>query len=261
MITISTWNVNSVKSRLHQLVPYLKNASPDIVLLQETKCLDEAFPVMEIEDLGYNLALHGQKTYNGVAVLSKYPIDETIRGLPGDDGDVAARYIESVVSLKDKAIRVVSVYVPNGQEVGSEKFAYKKAFLDRLYTQLQTLLTYEEILVVGGDYNVAPEPMDVYDPKSLQGRICFHPEEQARFRALLHLGFTDAYRILHPQEHQFSWWDYRGGGWEHNKGMRIDHLLLSPEAADILHAADIEVEMRGQERSSDHVPVWCRLGV
>lgn len=221
--------------------------------------MEEAFPTMEIESLGYNIAAYGQKTYNGVAVLSKYPIDETIKGLPGDDGDIEARYIESVISLKDKAIRVASVYVPNGQEVGAEKFSYKLRFLDRLHTHLKTLLAYEEMLVVGGDYNVAPEAIDVFDPKSLDGTVCFHPEERMRFRKLLHLGFTDAFRATHPAAHQYSWWDYRARGWEYNKGMRIDHLLLSPEATDVLQGSDIETEMRGQEKASDHVPVWCKL--
>lgn len=261
MLTIATWNVNSIKSRLHQLLPYLKEKSPDILLLQELKCLEEAFPAMEIESLGYNIAAFGQKTYNGVAVLSKYPIDESIKGLPGDDSDEAARYIESVISLKDRAIRVASVYVPNGQAVGTDKFAYKLRFFDRLHTHLKTLLSYEEMLVIGGDYNVAPEAIDVYDPKSLEGTVCFHPEERIRFRKYLHMGFTDAYRTIHPETHHYSWWDYRSRGWEYNRGMRIDHLLLSPEAVDALQECDIETQMRGQERSSDHVPVWCKLQI
>lgn len=261
MVTVATWNVNSIKSRLPQALAYLKQHAPDIVLLQELKCVDEAFPVLEIESLGYNLALHGQKTYNGVAILSKFPIDETFKGLPGDENDDQARYIESVISLPHGAMRVASVYVPNGQEPGSEKFSYKMRFLDRLYKHLKQLLNYEEILVVGGDYNVAPEEIDVYDPKSLDGTVCFHPEERTRFRKLLHMGFTDAYRALHPQKHQFSWWDYRGGGWQYNKGMRIDHLLLSPEATDRIKTCDIESELRGEEKSSDHVPVYCQLKI
>lgn len=262
MIKIATWNVNSVKSRISHLLEVLRaDDAPDILLLQELKCVDDSFPYMEIEDAGYNVAVHGQKTYNGVAVLSKFPIDETIKGLPGDVDDLAARYIECVISLPNTALRVASVYVPNGQEPGSDKFQYKLKFFERLYTHMQSLLKYDEMLVIGGDYNVAPAPMDVFDPISLDGTTCYHPEERKRFCALTGLGFTDIYRAINPHTQGFSWWDYRAGAWQHNKGMRIDHLLLSPQAADKAISADIDLTPRDKDKPSDHTPVWCGLKV
>ena len=252
---IGTWNVNSVKSRLEHLVNYLRKNSPDVLLLQELKCQTEAFPFMEIEDLGYNLAIHGQKTYNGVAILSKYPIEDTVKTLPGDDTDQEARYIEAVT----RGVRVASVYVPNGQEPNSDKFQYKLRFFERLQEHLRTLLTYDEKMVIGGDYNVAPEPIDVFDPKSLDGTTCFHPEERKRFKNILNLGFTDAFRATNPHTQKFSWWDYRAGAWQYNKGMRIDHLLLSPEAADALQTSDIDSEPRTWDKPSDHTVVKCEI--
>lgn len=242
-----------------QLLDWLRAFSPDIVLLQETKVLNEQFPTMEIEELGYNIALHGQKTYNGVAILSKGTLEDVVTRLPGDDNDEQARYIEAVTTIGSTVLRAASVYVPNGQDAGSDKFTYKLFFLDRLQRHLHSLARLEEIMIVGGDYNVAPAARDVYDAKSLDGTVCYHPEERRRFRSLLNLGLVDAYRALHPDRHQFSWWDYRGGGWQHNKGMRIDHLLLSPQAADRLRGADIEQKLRGEEKASDHVPVWCEI--
>ncbi len=262
MIKIATWNVNSVKSRLTHLLEYIRSDdAPDILLLQELKCVTEQFPYMEIEDAGYNVAVHGQKTYNGVAILSKFPIDDVVKKLPGDDSDEQARYIEAVISLKDKAIRVASVYVPNGQSPDSDKFQYKLKFFDRLQDHLKTLLQYEEIMVIGGDYNVAPEPIDVFDAKALDGTTCYHPLERKKFRSLLGLGFKDAYRIANDNIQKFSWWDYRAGAWQQNKGMRIDHLLLSPEAADFTTSSDVEQSLRNKEQPSDHAPVWCRLKV
>lgn len=257
MLKIATWNVNSVKTRIGHLVEYLRSENaPDVLLLQELKCMTEAFPYMEVEDAGYNTAVHGQKTYNGVAILSKLPIEDVILGLP-EAPDDAARYIEGVVSTKEGAVRVASVYVPNGQEPGSEKFQYKMKFFDALYNHIAKTLEYNEKFVIGGDYNVAPEAVDVFDPKSLEGTTCFHIDERRKFRQLLGLGLTDAFRATNDNRQQFSWWDYRQGAWEHNKGMRIDHLLLSPEAADSLAACDVDTSLRGKEKPSDHTPVWC----
>lgn len=259
-VTIATWNVNSAKARLQHICDWLQESQTDIVLLQEIKCVDDAFPRMEIEELGYNIATHGQKTYNGVAILSKYPMDDVVCGLPTFPSDEEARYIEGVISLDQHAVRVASVYVPNGTAPDSDRFSYKLDFLERLRDHAQTLLTYDEMLVIGGDYNVAPEDHDVYDPKRLHDSICFHPEEQERFRALEHLGLTDVYRRFHPDTQQFSWWDYRGGSWQRNEGMRIDHLLLSPQAADAAVTSNIDLAPRGKEKASDHTPVWVELG-
>ncbi len=259
-ITIVTWNVNSIKARLPNVLTWLKSAKPDIVLLQELKCVEEAFPKMEIEELGYNLAIHGQKTYNGVAILSKFPIDDVTRNIPGFE-DEAARYIECVVSLPGSALRVASVYVPNGQAVGSDKFQYKMNFYDKLYDHLKNIRNYDEMISIGGDFNCAPEDIDVYDAKSLHGSICFNEQEQFKFRKIINLGYIDIYRAVYPQRQQFSWWDYRAGAFDHNHGMRIDHILVNPKAADAFDFCEIDIEPRGQDKASDHTPVVARIAV
>jgi len=260
-LNIAAWNVNSVKSRLHLLLPWLKDAAPDIVLLQETKVVDEGFPRMEIEDLGYNLAIHGQKTYNGVAILSKLPLDDVRIGLAGEESDDQARYIEAVASTRAGAVRVASVYVPNGQSPDSDKFQYKLRFFARLRAHAAALLALEEPLVLGGDYNVAPYPLDVYDPMRLDGTVCYHPLEREQLRALLNMGLYDAFRLQHPFQQSFSWWDFRTGGFETGKGLRIDHLLLSPAAADRLQHCEVLQALRAGERPSDHAPVLCTLDI
>jgi exodeoxyribonuclease-3 len=260
-LSIATFNVNSVKARITNLLAWLDAARPDIVLLQELKCVDEAFPAMEIEERGYNIATHGQKTYNGVAILSKFPLEDVTRGLAGEPGDEQARYIEAVASIPGGALRVASVYVPNGQEVGSDKFAYKLRFFERLAAHWQARLAYHEIAVLGGDFNVAPAPVDVYDPAALEGAVCYHPAERAGLRALTNLGLYDAFRTANPTAQQFSWWDYRGNGYERGQGLRIDHLLLSPMAVDRLVSATIDEAPRQQEKPSDHAPVMCQLSV
>lgn len=260
-ITIATFNVNSVKARLPNLLAWLDANPIDIALLQELKCTDDSFPAMELEERGYNLAIFGQKTYNGVAILSKFPLSDVERGLAGDETDEQARYIEAVASIPGGAIRVASAYVPNGQEVGSDKFAYKLKFYDRLVAHWRTRLVYHEIAVLGGDFNCAPAPIDVYDAKHLDGSVCYHHEERVRLRALLHLGMTDAFRAMHPSSTQFSWWDYRGDGYARGLGLRIDHVLLSPHAADVMADAWIDETPRQQERPSDHAPVVVKLNI
>lgn len=247
--------MNSVRPRLGQLLSWLRERGPDIVLLQETKCIDDAFPALEIESLGYNIALHGQKTYNGVAILSKFPLEDITRGLPGDDTDVAARYIEAVASLPGKAMRVASVYVPNGQSADSEKFPYKLGFLDRLYAHAQQLLSYDEMLVIGGDYNIAPEDMDVHNAAAWQGSVLTHFEVRKRLRRILNLGLKDAFRLHAPGAVAYSWWDYRANSFARDDGLRIDHLLVSAQAADCLQDCFIDKQVRGEEKASDHVPV------
>lgn len=258
---IVSWNINSIKSRLELCTEYLRNTNPDVVLLQELKCEKDKFPFMEIEDLGYNIAVNGQKTYNGVAILSKYPIDDIITSIPENSNDPQARYIEAVITKDDIALRVASVYVPNGQAPGTDKFAYKLDFFNKLSSHLNNVLKYEEILVIGGDYNVAPDIIDVYDPKGLEGTTCFHRDEREKFRGLLNLGLYDAFRAKNPDQQQFSWWDYRGGGYQNGKGMRIDHFLLSPEAVDKLAKCSIDESVRGKEKPSDHAPVVCELEI
>ncbi len=253
-IRIATWNVNSVKARLGALLDWLQTASPDVVLLQETKCVDADFPRLELESLGWHLAVRGQKTYNGVAVVSRLPIVEEVRELAGDGGE--ARYLEAKLA---NGVRVASIYVPMGQSVESDRFPVKLAFLDAIRQRATQLLALEEPFVLGGDYNVAPEDADVFDPLAMEGQVLFHPEERKRFRRLLYLGLTDAFRAFHGESHRFSWWDYRAGAWPRDLGLRIDHLLVSPQAADRLTAADIDKGPRGKEKCSDHTPVWCAL--
>lgn len=260
-ITIATFNVNSVKARLANLLAWLDETKTDIVLLQELKCVDEAFPAMEIEERGYNIALHGQKTYNGVAILSKFPLADITRGLAGDESDEQARYIEAVASVPGGAVRVASAYVPNGQDVASDKFPYKLKFFERLRAHWEQRLAYHEIAVLGGDFNCAPSPIDVYDPRALDGTVCYHPAERERLRGLFNLGLYDAFRVLHPEKQQFSWWDYRGNGYERGHGLRIDHLLLSAHAVDQLTACVIDEIPRQQDKPSDHAPVICTLAL
>ncbi len=252
---IVTWNVNSVRSRLQHLVSFLREYTPEIVLLQELKLEESQFPYEAIEECGYNCAVYGQKTYNGVAILSRSSLEDVRQGLYAEDEQ--ARYIEAVTNIAGQMVRVASVYVPNGQEVGSDKFVYKLRFLEELHRYVSSLLAYNEVLVLGGDYNVAPTPQDVWDAKALEGTVCYHPEERRRLHALLHSGVYDAYRSLHPQGEAASWWDYRGGAFDRGQGLRIDHLLLSAEAVDCLVECEIVMSERAKEKPSDHAPVMA----
>lgn len=265
MVKIATWNVNSIKARIGNVTQWLGEAKPDIVLLQELKCQAETLPRMELEDLGYNVAVVGQKTYNGVALLSRLPMTVAQERLPGGDGDEQARYVEAVVELPDaaarkhKVLRVASIYLPNGNPVDSEKYPYKLAWMDRLTSHAKALLALEEPLVLGGDYNVIPTADDVYDPAGWAEDALFRIETRQRFRRLVNLGLTDAFRVLNHEPQQYSFWDYQAGAWPKNHGLRIDHLLLSPQAADHLVASGIDKGPRGKEKPSDHTPVWCEL--
>jgi exodeoxyribonuclease III len=256
---IATWNVNGIKARMDAARTWLAANKPDIALLQETKCIDDAFPRLEFEELGYNIATHGQKGFNGVALLSKLPFDEVAPRLPGDQEDVQARYLEAVVSVPSGVLRLVNLYLPNGNPVGTEKFAYKLSWMHRLRERVKYLLTLEEPIVIAGDFNVIPTPEDVYDPGPWIDDALFRPESRAHFQALVNLGLTDAFRACHDEPHRFTFWDYQAGAWQKNRGLRIDHILLSPQAADRLRACEIDAEPRGWEKPSDHVPVWVEL--
>jgi len=252
---IVTWNVNSIRARLEIFIEWMAENQPEVMLLQEIKCEEHAFPLEAIEDLGYNIAIFGQKTFNGVAILSKYPLDDIQRGIPGFGEDAQARYIEAVTN----GVRVASVYVPNGQNVDTEKYIYKLGFLEKLRQHLANTLEYEEAFVIGGDYNIAPADKDVADPKAWHEEVlCSTPERKA-FNTLLNLGYHDAFRIHHPEDKIYSWWDYRSQAWPKNEGLRIDHLLLSPQATDRLQITGIDSKPRGKEKASDHAPVWCLL--
>ncbi len=258
---IATFNVNSVKARQANLVQWLQEANPDIVCLQELKCVDDAFPREDIEALGYNVETHGQKTYNGVAILSKFPLEDVTRGLPGDQSDEQARYIEAVISTNAGALRIGGLYLPNGNPVDTEKYPYKLGWMDRLTARAKELLAHEEMLVLAGDYNVIPHADDCYDPKAWADDALFKPETRAKFYELLNLGLTDAFRACHTEPNRYSFWDYQRGAWQKDNGIRIDHLLLSPQAADRLTGCDIDKTPRGREKPSDHTPVWIELSI
>ncbi len=226
--------------------------------LQEIKCVDEAFPSAPFESLGYNVAVHGQKTYNGVALLSKTPLEDVRRGLPGDDGDDHARYIEAVISGQ-QPVRVACIYLPNGNPIGTEKFAYKLAWMERLRRHAAELLALEEPLALCGDFNVIPEETDCDDPKSWLTDALFQPESRAAFRSLKWPGLTDAYLQADGTPNTYTFWDYQAGAWRRNHGIRIDHVLLSPQAADRLRAVEIHKDVRAGEKPSDHVPVTVEL--
>jgi exodeoxyribonuclease-3 len=252
---IVTWNVNSVRARLENITDWLRTNHPDVVLLQETKCQNHDFPLETIEDCGYNVAVHGQKSYNGVAILSKYRIEDVLNGLPPFRDDDQARYIEGVTN----GVRVASVYVPNGNTVGSEKYHYKLKFLDHLHDHLKATLLYEEAFIIGGDYNIAPTDDDVNDPAGWHEKILCSTPERKSLRAILNLGYSDAIRIYHQGKGPYTWWDYRSGSWQKDDGLRIDLLLLSPQAVDRLAGAGVDRDPRGLEKASDHAPTWCTL--
>ncbi|QPC41692.1 exodeoxyribonuclease III [Kaustia mangrovi] len=258
---IATWNINGVKARLDNLLEWLRSAGPDVCCLQEIKSEDAAFPRGAIEDLGYNVATHGQKGFNGVAVLSKHPFDEVLPRLPGDDADEQARYLEAVISTGEGAVRVASIYLPNGNPPDTEKFTYKLAWMDRLHAHAEATLRLEEAFVMAGDYNIIPEPEDAHDPAAWEGDALFRPDSRGKFRSLLNLGLTDALRACTDAAETYTFWDYQGGAWQKNNGIRIDHLLLSPQAADRLKSCRVDKHTRAWERPSDHVPVVIDLAV
>jgi exodeoxyribonuclease III len=257
---IATWNVNSIKQRVDNALAWLKEREPDIVCLQETKCVDDAFPREPFEALGYNVAVHGQKAFNGVAILSKLRFDEVTARLPGEDGDDHARFIEAVVSTRDGAVRVASIYLPNGNPV-PEKYGYKLRWIDRLTDYARERLRLEEPLILAGDYNVIPAATDASDPAAWVEDALFLPQTRERFHAYANLGLTDALRATTDAAGVYSFWDYQAGAWQKNRGIRIDHIMLSPQAADRLAVCGIDKHVRGWEKPSDHVPVWVDLAI
>jgi exodeoxyribonuclease III len=257
-LRIATWNVNSVRQRIGHLLDYLKEVSPDALCLQEIKCVDEQFPRLEIEDLGYNVETHGQKTFNGVAILAKRPF-EVARGLPGDDADTQSRYIEAVIPTESGVVRVASIYLPNGNPADTEKYPYKLGFMDRLIRHVRTLLAYEEPLVLAGDFNVIPEAIDAARPELWTSDALFLPQTREKYRELLALGLTDALRATTDVPGLYTFWDYQAGAWQKNNGIRIDHLLLSAQAADRLQSVTIDKAMRGRDKASDHTPIRAEL--
>jgi exodeoxyribonuclease III len=254
-VKIASWNVNSVKARLPHLLSWLEEAQPDVVCLQETKCLAADFPTLELKGLGYHVEAIGQRSYNGVALVSKQPAADILRGLPGAPEDDQARYIEADFG----PVRIATIYLPNGNPIGTDKFTYKLAWMDRLHARAQELLRREVPFVLAGDFNIVPTDEDVYDPVAFKNDALCQPESRARFRALNWLGLTDAYRAFHREPHKYTFWDYQSGCWPKDWGLRIDHLLMSPHAADRVADCDIDKKPRGKDRASDHTPIWCEL--
>jgi exodeoxyribonuclease-3 len=257
---IATWNINGVKARMETLLAWLKEAQPDVVCLQEIKSQDDQFPALEIEAAGYHVETHGQKGFNGVAVVSKSKPDEVMRGLPGDPADEQARYMEAIFSIDGGAVRIASLYLPNGNPIGTDKFKYKLAWMERLQRHAESRLRLEEPFVLAGDYNVIPEPRDARHPELWTGDALYQPESRDVFNRLVNLGFTDAVRAV-TDDTVYTFWDYQAGAWQKNNGIRIDHALLSPEAARCLGGVRIDKHVRAWEKPSDHVPVVVTLNL
>jgi exodeoxyribonuclease III len=263
---IATFNINGIKARAQALPAWLDTAQPDLVLLQEIKSVDEGFPRDLFEERGYNVETHGQKGFNGVAILSKLPLEDVRRGLPGDDSDEQARWIEATV-IGEQALRVCGLYLPNGnpvelidgKPVEGGKYDYKLKWMERLYARAQELMASEEPALMAGDYNIIPQAEDAKRPDVWREDALFRPESRAAFQRIVNLGFTEAFRARNKGPGHYSFWDYQAGAWNKNDGIRIDHFLLTPQAADLLTECKIDSEIRGYEKPSDHVPVWIDL--
>ena len=256
---IATFNINGIKARIDALCDWLDEAQPDVALLQEIKSVDEGFPRELLEDRGYQVETHGQKSFNGVAILSKLPLEDVTRGLPGDDSDEQARWIEATVMGDTQAVRICGLYLPNGNPAPGPKYDYKLAWMERLEARAKQLLADEMPSLMAGDYNVIPQAEDAAKPEAWTEDALFLPQTRAAFRRILNLGFTEAFRSRHPEPGHYSFWDYQAGAWQRNNGIRIDHLLLSPQAADLLADVQIDRDIRGRDKPSDHVPVWIEL--
>ena len=255
---IATFNINGIKARAQALPDWLDEAQPDVVLLQEIKSVDEAFPKELFEDRGYNVETLGQKSFNGVAILSKFPLEDVVRGLPGDDADDQARWIEATV-VSQRAVRVCGLYLPNGNPAPGPKYDYKLAWMERLKERAKALLEMEEPALMAGDYNVIPQAEDAARPEVWLDDALYLPQTREAFQRIVNLGFTEAFRARNQAPGHYSFWDYQAGAWQRNHGIRIDHILLTPQAADMLTDCQIDKHVRDREKPSDHVPVWVEL--
>jgi len=255
---IATFNINGIKARIEALPRWLEEAKPDVACLQEIKCQDDAFPRQMFEDMGYSVETHGQKSFNGVAILSRYPLEDVVRGLPGDEADDHARWIEATVTGR-QAVRVCGLYLPNGNPAPGPKYDYKLSWMARMEARVRALLADEMPVVFLGDYNVIPQPEDAAKPQAWVTDALFLPESRAALRRIVHLGLTDAIRTRDPRPGLYTFWDYQANSWERGNGIRIDHLLLSPQAADLLQEAGVDKQVRAGDKPSDHVPAWVEL--
>ncbi len=257
---IASFNINGIKARLPALLDWLDEAQPDIVLMQEIKSVDEGFPQEPFEERGYHVETHGQKSFNGVGILSKLPLEDVTRGLPGDDTDEQARWIEATV-VGDSALRLCGLYLPNGNPAPGPKYDYKLAWMTRLEARARDLLAQEEPFVMAGDYNIIPQDEDAKRPEAWQTDALALPQSRAAFRRLVNLGLTDAFRATNQAAGHYTFWDYQAGAWNRDDGIRIDHVLLSPQAADRLTGCGIDKEIRDREKPSDHVPIWVEMDI
>jgi exodeoxyribonuclease-3 len=258
---IASFNINGIKARAGQLPKWLEEAQPDVAVLQEIKSSDETFPRGLIEDLGYNLETHGQKGFNGVAILSKRPIFDVSRGLPGDPEDAQARWIEASVEGDQGTVRVCGLYLPNGNPAPGPKYDYKLAWMERLHARATELIAAEEPAVMGGDYNIIPQAEDAARPDAWREDALFRLESRDAFRRIMNLGFTDALRSTTQAPETYTFWDYQAGARQRNDGIRIDHMLLTPQAADRLTDCTIDAHVRDWEKPSDHVPIRINLDI
>lgn len=258
---IATWNVNGIKARIHALPGWLQAAAPDAIALQEIKTLDAGFPREEIEALGYHVETFGQKSFNGVAILSKKPVKDVVRGLGGDPEDEQARWIEATVSGERGDLRFCALYLPNGDPSPGPKYAYKLGWMERLRRRAAEILREERPAALLGDFNVIPQDADAATPENWRESALGRPESRAAFRRILHQGWLESWRAVHPGEREYSYWDFQRRAWEKNDGIRIDHILLSPQAADKLRGAGIDRDLRDDAKPSDHVPVWAYLAL
>ncbi len=255
---IASFNINGIKARIKRLLEWLPESGVDVALLQEIKSIDASFPREPFEDLGFNVETFGQKGFNGVAILSKLPLEDVSRGLPGDEGDEQARWIEATV-IGSRALRLCNLYLPNGNPAPGPKYDYKLAWMERLRARARALLAAEEPALMAGDWNVIPQPEDAHNPDRWREDALFLPQTRAAFRRILNLGFTDAFRAVDQASLNYTFWDFQRGAWNRNDGIRIDHFLLTPQAADLLRDCRIDRHMRGRERPSDHVPIRVDL--
>ena len=264
---IATFNINGIKARIGALSDWLDAAKPDVALLQEIKSVDDAFPREHFEDMGYIVETHGQKSFNGVAILSRIPLEDVTRGLPGDDEDEQARWIEATV-MGDVPVRVCGLYLPNGNPVDLDddgtpvpggKYAYKLAWMDRLHARAKALLAAEIPALMAGDYNIIPQAEDAKRPDAWRKDALFRLQSREAFRRIQHLGFTEAFRATTSGGGHYSFWDYQANAYDRNDGIRIDHFLLTPQCADLLESCWIESDVRAKEKPSDHVPVCVEL--
>ena len=262
---IATFNINGIKARIGALTAWLDDARPDVAVLQEIKSVDENFPRELFEERGFNVETHGQKGFNGVAILSRLPLEDVTRGLPGAPGagrdgvdDAEARYIEATV-VGEQAVRICGLYLPNGNPAPGPKYDYKLRWMDRLHTRAQELLKHEETALICGDYNIIPQVEDAARPDAWRDDALFRQESREAFRRILNLGFTEAFRARTQGPGHYSFWDYQAGAWNKDSGIRIDHFLLTPQCADLLLDCKIDRAIRGREKPSDHVPVWVEL--